>query len=135
MNGVVFRPARESDHAFIADSWRRSFEGAPSVHGADREHYKHEMTRLIRSLLQAKGTTTYVACDQEDDDVLLGFACFSERELHYVYVRADFRQMGIAKSLLGMSAEIAQYTFRTLMGERRLHARERGWKYTPRFTL
>lgn len=131
---VVYRPARDSDMPFIADSWRRSFEGSPAVHGANREHYRGELNRAIQSLTGRKGTTTTVACDREDDDVLLGFACFTGTELHYVYVRADFRQMGIARGLTE-AAQIATYTFRTLIGERRMRARLRGWEFTPRFTL
>ena len=129
--------------AFVVDAWRRSFEASPAVHGADREHYRAEMTRTIHAIVGARDTTTRVACDHEDDDVVLGFACFtgpaldartSSATLHYVYVRSDFRQMGITKSLLD-GVDVAHYTFRTLAGERRLHARERGWKFTPRFTL
>jgi len=42
--------------------------------------------------------------------------------------------MGLAKSMLE-GVEVANYTFRTLPGERRLRVRDRGWKFTPRFTL
>jgi GNAT superfamily N-acetyltransferase len=132
---VLIRPARETDFAFIVDAWCRSFEGSPVVHGADRNHYRSEMVRVIRKMLSGVGAaTTRVACDREDDDTLLGFAAFTGPELHYVYVRQDFRQMGIAKAMLE-GASIAQYTFRTLQGERRMRTRERGWKFTPRFTL
>jgi hypothetical protein len=127
---VLVRDARDADFAFIVDAWCRSFEHSPAVKGADREAYRTEMVRMVRSVMGR--ATTRVACDHEDDDVLLGFATFSGPVLHYVYVRKDFRQMGIVRAMLE-GVDIVHYTFRTLGGERRL--RSRGWKFTPRFTL
>lgn len=131
---VLVRPARESDVGYIVGTWRDSYASAPAVAGADRDAYRAEVARIVSRLRATPEATLRVACDREDEDTLVGFAAFTGSTLHYVYVRGDMRQMGIAKRLIE-GATIAHYTFRTLAGERRLRAAERGWKFTPRFTL
>lgn len=113
--------------AFVIDAWRRSFEGSPAVRGADREHYRIEMTRTIRRLLDK--AECRVACDPSDEDTIAGFVAFTDAELHYAYTKQDFRGMGIAKQLLE-GAHIDRYTFQSN------NARPpKGWRYTPRFTI
>jgi ribosomal protein S18 acetylase RimI-like enzyme len=125
------RPAKATDMPFVHDSWRRSFEGAPAVRLADREHLRVEMRRVINRLCDH--ATVLVACDTTDEDTLVGFAAFTERdgrsELHYVYVKKDFRGMGIARSLLA-NARVATFTFLTPSARPR-----KGWVFTPRFTI
>lgn len=121
------RPAKPEDMAFVVDAWRRSFEGSPAVRGADREHYRIEMTRTIRRLLDT--AECRVACNPDDPDQLVGFAAFNGPELHYAYTKQDFRGMGVARDLLE-GAHIKAYTFRSN------NARPpEGWRYTPRFTI
>jgi GNAT superfamily N-acetyltransferase len=125
------RPARESDTAFIVDAWKKSFEGAPAVRGADREHYRIEMTRAIRRLCD-RGHIR-IATAPDDEDHLLGFAAFTRAddgaELHYVYVKQDFRGLGIARKLVA-DLNVTSYTFASNSARPR-----KGWRYTPRFTI
>lgn len=133
------RDGRESDLGFITNSWRESlYIGAPAVQQSDREHYKREMGRVFSKLLPT--ATVRVACDPSDEDTLLGFAVATGPELHYVYVRGgdekvSMRKLGVARKLIESLDGITSYTFRTLAGERRLKPRDRGWKFTPRFTI
>lgn len=133
------RDARDADFGFILDTWRRSFEGSPAVNNADKTHLQTEMAITVGRAIKRQGAIVRVACDPEDDDVLIGWAAANERELHYVYVRGgepdrNMRGMGIARALIE-PLKIRTYTFRTQAGERRLKPRERGWSYTPRFTF
>ncbi len=125
------RTARDGDMAFIVMSWKNSFEGAAAVACCDREHYRIEMTKTIRRLCD--NAIVRVATSPDDDDHLLGFAAFTKTdagaELHYCYVKADFRGMGIAKALL-RDVDVKTYTFRSKNA--RPH---KGWAYTPRFTI
>lgn len=127
------RDARVSDHAFIIDAWKRSFEGAAAVRMCDRDHYRAEMTTVIRKLLGKPDVFTLVAYDPEDENHLVGFACMTRddvgAELHYVYVKKDFRGRGIARALIG-SAPITRYTFLSPTARPR-----KGWRFTPRFTI
>lgn len=121
------RPAKPDDMAFVLDAWRRSYEDAPAVRGADREHYRIEMTRAIRRICDH--AEVRVACDPSDEDTLVGFVAFTGGELHYAYVKKDFRGMGVAKQLLS-EVPVVAYTFRSN------NARPpQGWRFTPRFTL
>lgn len=131
------RVGNEKDRAFIVFSWMSSFyenENGPAVRHADREHYRAEMNRVFDRLVMT--ARILVACDLEDENVLIGFAAATLRELHYVFVRQDFRKVGIARKLIEAFPDpIKSYTFFTHAGARRLKPRERGWKFTPRFTI
>jgi len=126
------RTAKEADMPFIVDSWKRSYEGAPAVRGADRDHYRIEMSRTIRRICDR--ATVRVACDPEDESTLVGFAAYlqntdSSATLCYCYVKKDFRGMGIARDLL-KGVPITAYAFLSN------NARPReGWRYCPRFTI
>lgn len=118
--------------AFIIDAWKRSFEGAPAVRGADREHYRVEMTRAIRRLCER--ATVRVACDPNDEDTLVGFCAFTSpdpdhAELHYAYVKKDFRGIGVMRELTN-GVPITAFTFKT--PDFRAPA---SWRFTPRFTI
>lgn len=123
------RPARESDAAFIIDSWKRSYE----PRNVDVDHYRVEMTRTIRRLIGRPDSDTLVAYDPSDDDHLVGFACFTNygarAELHYIYVKQDFRGKGIARRLLD-GVNVTSYTFLSPTARPR-----KGWRFTPRFTI
>ena len=125
------RPAREGDIAFILDAWKKSYEGAPAVRGAHREHYRTEMTRAIRRLCE-RGEVR-IATAPDDDDHLLGFAAFTQAddgaELHYVYVKQDFRKLGIARALLA-GVDVTAYTFVSNTARP-----PKGWAYKPRMTI
>lgn len=126
------RDAKPEDMAFVITTWRQSFEGASAVRGADREHYREEMTLAIRRLCDR--ATVRVACDPTDEDTLAGFAAFrpltdDRAELHYIYVKLNFRGHGIARDLLD-GVRVVSYTFRTTPARP-----PAGWAYTPRFTI
>ncbi len=124
---TAVREARESDMPFIVSSWRQSYEGSPAVRGADRDHYFAELARAIRKLTSAGEVR--VACDAQDDDTLLGFVAFKGTELHYAYVRKDFRGNGLMRDML-QGVAIDSYTFTTPRWKPKA-----GLRFTPRFTL
>jgi len=124
---LCVRAAGPDDLAFVIDAWRRSYEDAPAVRGAEREHYRTEMTRAIRRLLDR--AECRVACDADDPDTIVGFAAFTGDELHYCYTKKDFRGIGVARQLLE-GAPITAYTCRS--NNARPPA---GWAYRPRFTI
>lgn len=128
------RVARDTDIAFIVDAWKRSYEGAAAVKMCDREFYRIEMERLIKRLFGRDGVSTLIAYDPDDDDHMVGFACFtvhnpSRAELHYIYVKKDFRGKGIARRLLE-GVPVESYTFLSPTARPR-----KGWRFTPRFTI
>jgi hypothetical protein len=131
---IRVRDARADDMPFITNAWRATaLAHAEGVRGSDPGHWHKESGRLFERLLPA--AKLRVACDAvEDESTLVGFACVTADELNYVYVAGPFRKMGVVPMLLE-GLDVARYMFRTEQGLRRLRPRERGWLYTPRFTL
>lgn len=120
------------DLAFIRKAWRETFQfGSLAVDGAEKQHYFDEMTRLFAVLLPA--ASARIACDPEDDENRIGFVCWTDDVLHYVYVMRDFRQMDVAPALLE-GLPVKAYSFTTLQCVKRLKPLVRGWVFKPRFT-
>ncbi len=141
---VFLRDVRPDDAPFIVNAWSRSYEHAAGVAGADPNHYKLEMALMIgRVLRRCSVRIAYDSAAQAGADIV-GFACFTGDsgktvELHYVYVRGgertvSLRRLGLARMLLH-GLPIKSYTFRTAAFEQRFKPRQRGWAFTPRFTL
>lgn len=145
---LPIRPMKQSDRAFVEGAWLRTFEGAPAVRGADREHYKTEMLRAIRRLLDR--ATVRVACDPLEEDSIVGWAAYTGREFHYGLVKDTFRShCDLAYILAGV--DLDAYTFRgrhiehalvgvsgceyTPDGEHFKWTPPKGWRFTPRFTI
>jgi hypothetical protein len=145
------REAKPSDHALVIDSWKRSYEGSPAVRGADREHYRVDMTRTIRRLLDK--ASIRVACDPDDEDTVVGWVAYTGTELHWGYVKEAFRSECKLSWLLE-GVPITAYTFRGRMLEHALvgingcrfeaandndtHVTwhpPKGWRFTPRHSI
>lgn len=128
------REAKDDDFAFIVETWRQSYKHDSCLNRIDSPSYGFVIGRLVPKLRRQVGTMFRVACHADDEDTLFGFAAITPPDLHYVYVKADARGEGIARALLE-GVEITSHTFRTVVGERRMKPNERGWKYSPRFTI
>lgn len=130
----VIRDATPSDRGFIEKSWEATMRAAPDLRWSDPGHYHGEMRRVFDILLHTPGSTVRVACSPSDPDTLGGFIAATGPELHYAYVAHDFRKFGLVPMMLEGLA-IKRFTFSTPYGVRRLKPRDRGWAYTPRWTL
>lgn len=120
------REGRSGDVGFIVKSWRASYQDAPEVRGSDRRHYRAEMSRRIASCLT--DGQALVACLEQDEDTILGFAVASAdgRVLHYVYVRLDARGIGVARELVGR-LDVEAYTHRA----HKIRGIPPNWVYKP----
>lgn len=149
MTPFKIRSLKPADRALIVDSWKKSYEGAPAVRGADREHYRAEMTRTINRLLDR--ATVRLACDPTDDDTIVGWVAYTGKELHWAYVKEAFRtECRVADLLDGIP--IDAFTFRgrslehALVGVNGCEFRNddgkhvswcppKGWRFTPRHAI
>ncbi len=138
------RPAKQEDTGFILSSWFDSFRSASALCATLKRHsfetdagrvYWMFMKDLVRRWAAEPDARTMVACDPEAEDTLVGFAAASGQQLHYVYIRDGFRRSGHARALVESMGPLVRYSMQTEQGERRLKPRERGWIFTPRFTL
>jgi hypothetical protein len=146
---LPIRLGRAADMAFVISSWLHSYEGGPPFRGTPYEHYKAEMTRAIRRLCDR--AELRVAYDPKDDDHIVGYAAFTGSELHYLYVKKNFRAELTPEHLLS-NVKLDAFTFRGRhmqdalegfrgctytkddKGETTWHP-PTGWRYTPRITI
>jgi GNAT superfamily N-acetyltransferase len=127
------RDYRPSDFAFVLDAWKSCLLNTPAYRSADPEHFRNEAERAIGRLV--KRGRCRIAYNPADDDHLIGFAAFGDypgqlwKELHFVYVKRDFRGKGIARALL-QGLDIGAYTFVTPTVRP-----PSKWAFTPRFCI
>lgn len=98
----VIREFKEEDRKFIlatflkglyhGDSW---FSLIP--HDIFMENYKPALT----ALLSKPTTSVQVACLKDDEDIILGYSILGDNftTLHWVFVKAAWRNGGIARAL------------------------------------
>lgn len=99
----VVRPVAKDDWALIYSSWKKSHRGRRKERqrsAVPPVEYYHRMQRRIDACLAREGAEVIVACDADDPDFILGWACVEGDVLHYVYVRQAARGLGVARKLL-----------------------------------
>jgi len=104
----VLRERRESDDAMIIDSWLRSGLQYPiftAECGRPPIRLRPPPGLLLstnRSFLQKILPLTSVAvlCDPEDSDHIIGWICYEEDCLHFIFVKYNFRRLGFGAELL-----------------------------------
>jgi predicted N-acetyltransferase YhbS len=106
------RPMRTDDEGFVFNSWLRSFRKSVDMESKAYYLFKHS---VIERLLRDSRTLMAVACD--DPDQIFGWVCFAPFEdeyvVHYLYVKATFRKLGIGRRLIESLPPIGWYTHKT----------------------
>ena len=104
----VLRERRESDDAMIIDSWLRSGLQYPiftAECGRPPIRLRPPPGLLLsqnRTFLQKilPSTSVAVLCDPEDSDHIIGWICYEEDCLHFIFVKYNFRRLGFANELM-----------------------------------
>jgi hypothetical protein len=116
------RAGCERDMALVYQTWMRSDRCSRAGH-LNRYVYDAEQRKTIDSILSRGTTMVIIAHDPLDDDAILGWACvepdIAPPIAHYVYVKRDVRQCGIARALLsrhGLPSVVCHYTHVPLRG-------------------
>jgi hypothetical protein len=101
----MIRPPKPTDQGYIASTWARSI--LRSTHAWQRHasaRSGHQVNTLIDKTLDRKDTRALLRVKPHDPDSILGWVLFVDGVgvpvIHYVYVRRDDRQSGIATELL-----------------------------------
>jgi ribosomal protein S18 acetylase RimI-like enzyme len=99
---IAIRLGRPSDLAYVVDTWTKR--------GHERGERLREATARVRAILARPDSVLRVATLPDDSDAILGWAVVASAtlsdaeislpKLHYVYVRKEARQQGIARRLL-----------------------------------
>ena len=117
----LLRTGTIDDVPFVLSSWLKS--AADDVGGIaatfTRRVFYAEHERLLRESVLPRARVT-VASSPESPDAIRGWACFEPTEhgtlLHYVYVRFDWRGLGVGKQLVDSIGDIALQTHSTRRG-------------------
>lgn len=132
MHSWDVRDASEGDAGFVVGAWVAGLQSALSRKARgkalDQAGTAEELRRMVHGLRRT--ATVRVACDREDPDTLLGFACHEGSTLHWIYVRREARGCGVARSLVE-KLELDGYTFITPP----IGRVPEGWVWRPRFTF
>ena len=121
---IRLRKAVQEDVGFIFNSWLKSYKYSLFAKFITNTIYFAEQHKLIERLL--KENETIIACNNDDPTQIYGFINAGIVDgilcVNYVYVKQNFRQLGVGKALLNAfehNVESASvYTHHTRMAER-----------------
>lgn len=98
---VLIRAFKPEDANFIISTWIKSSYSNATGYREKQSVYHKGLEHLIKKKYEQGELLPYVACLEEDPDLLLGFAVFgNDYTLHYCYTKEAFKRQGICKALL-----------------------------------
>lgn len=102
ISNLVIRSYDEKDLPLIYKSWLVSFRDSNHLESViDKQIYFGNHKRIIAKILDK--STCLIAANPEDDNHILGYIVFDKHNglkiLHYIYVKAPYRRLGIANFL------------------------------------
>lgn len=95
---VLVREFREADEDFLYSSWLHSFRYCLVNLGMGKDEYYRTFHKRIEEIL--KGAEVKVACEDSDPELIMGYVVYGQREVYWVYVKEDFRKLGVGTKLL-----------------------------------
>ena len=98
---IITRSATPRDHAFIYATWLKGqyYDVRESIRPAWKDWANRESEK-VKALLENPETRICVAGDAVDDLWIVGYSVSLGADLHWIYVRKDYRRRGIATLLL-----------------------------------
>lgn len=117
MAELVIRKAVQSDYVFIMDSWMRCLRKSPDSYLPDELFFPANRTVAAR-LLQSASCDVLVTPDNHD--TILGYIVYEKNVVHWIYIKRDFRESGLAKLLIDRLPGPTILTMSTPLGRKRL---------------
>jgi GNAT superfamily N-acetyltransferase len=104
----VIDEATEADEAFVCRTWRRSYRACPEALKMPKRAYECWQDDIMGELME-RGALVLVARDVETPVYSYGFLVAERIQgavcLHWAYVKADWRERGMARALLDDAVE------------------------------
>lgn len=124
---------------FILDSWSSSFRKSPFAGVVPNNHWAAVSRATMTQLMTRPSVTTTVALagsSAETRGRVMGYVVSEPGILHWLYVKKDYRKLGIGRQLLdsamvgwgGIEKMYPRYTHRTDVSNKFLPP---GWKWDP----
>lgn len=98
------RPAKPEDMSFVFDSWLKSWRTSKYSGVVPNNLYFDTYRSTIENVI-GRGSSIVVATAQNNEDHILGWACFETTPdgravVHYLYVKDPYLKFGIPDKLL-----------------------------------
>lgn len=98
---IYTRDYVEDDHNFIMSTWLKGLKyGNDFFRDIQSKPYFETYHRALSGLIGRPDITIKVSCLKEDPSVILGYSVAHGAVLDWVYVKDDWRRIGIASSLI-----------------------------------
>lgn len=112
------RQARESDLAFIYNTWLDSYVESRLARTLKPTIYRDRQRRLINNILSRPTVHALVASPPGDDLTVLAWAVVEAPDVaHYVFTKRTFRRFGLARELLSTFDGTFRYSHKTDNGD------------------
>jgi len=98
---VQIRKHTKEDLPFIYRSWLMGqYYGLDLFSLSKKDSFMNAYRKIIDHILQRPNTEIQIAALAEDQEIILGYSILEKDALHWVFVKKEFRKMGIAKKLI-----------------------------------
>lgn len=94
------RELREPDHNLVISSWLQSYADSRQLSPFSKHVALMALHGRIERMVFERPELFCVACAEQDDNQVLGWACIEDDTLHYLYIKRRFRKEGIGRDLL-----------------------------------
>jgi hypothetical protein len=131
LNLVKVRDYLPEDKNFIYASWLRNlYYSDAGFKDVPKDVFMKNYHDILERILNSTAVKVKVACLNDDESVILGYSVLSEISptLYWVFVKAAWRRIGIAKSLVPSDTKVV--THLTAVG-RSLIKKHPGVVYNP----
>ena len=106
--GIVTRAVQADDGPFIYSTWLRGlYYGNDWFRKIDKKSF-FDKYRLVVGQLLLKSNVR-VAVLEEDPDVIVGYVVYSGHTLHWVYVKKNWRRLGVGRALIPDGIEVVTH--------------------------
>jgi hypothetical protein len=124
---MIFDSPTPEEFNFVFDSWARSFRRSPWA-GVVPNHLWDQVSRECAGGLIDRGARVVVALPDETTRRVMGYSVSEPGCLHWIYVKAPFRGMGVGRAILAETTKGWPdgdwvHTFRTRASQRFLGTR------------
>lgn len=103
---LLVREFKSEDLNFIKATWLNSiFYGSETFKHIPKSTFMHHYSPLLEKIilgdLNVPANKIFVACLKDDEDAIIGYTVHNgDNTLHFVYVKEDFRRIGVGTILL-----------------------------------
>ena len=127
---LVIRPFKEEDHNFILATWLPGlYHGGAWYSEVPKDIFMKKYHNYLEQLLKHPNTDIKISCLNSDNEIIIGYAVLAKlpQALHWIYVKNDFRKIGVANKLIPDDVKVATHVSKAGL----VIMKKKGWIYNP----